>query len=170
MKTPVLTVSVARSSVGRAPACRAYSRASSLACCSTNGCSGATTKKVAPKSVSGRVVNTGRSRSSSSTRKRISAPSLRPIQLRWIAFVRSGHSPPSGSSNSSSSSAYAVIRKNHCVMFRASIGVPQRSQRPSVTYASATTVWSFGHQLTGASLRYARSRSKKRRNSHCVQR
>ena len=91
--------------------------------------------------------------SSSSTRKRISAPSLRPIQLRWIVFVRSGHSPPSGSSYSSSSSAYAVILKNHCVMFRSSTGVPQRSQRPSITYSFATTVWSFGHQLTGASLR-----------------
>ena len=58
---------------------------------STNGCSGATTKNVAPNSVSGRVVKTGMSRSSSSTRKRISAPSERPIQLRWIVFVRSGH-------------------------------------------------------------------------------
>ncbi len=105
VKTPVFSVSAARSSARRAPAWRAYACASSLACASTNGCSGATTKNVAPNSVSGRVVKTGRSRSSSSTRKRISAPSERPIQLRWIVFVRSGHSPPGGRSYSSSSSA-----------------------------------------------------------------
>ena len=105
--------------------------------------------------------------SSSSTRKRISAPSLRPIQLRWIVFVRSGHSPPS-ELDSRSSSAYAVILKNHCVMLRSSTSAPQRSQWPSTTYSFATTVWSFGHQLTGAALRYASPRSKKRRNSHCV--
>ena len=67
--------------------------------------------------------------SSSSTRKRISAPSLRPIQLRWIVFVRSGHQPSGGSSYSSSSSAYAVTLKNHCVRLRSSTGVPQRSQQ-----------------------------------------
>ncbi len=50
------------------------------------------TKNVAPNSVSGRVVKTGMSRSSSSTRKRISAPSERPIQFVWIFFVRSGQS------------------------------------------------------------------------------
>ena len=83
----------------------------------------------------------------------MSAPSLRPIQLRWIVFVRSGHSPPGGSSNSRSSSAYAVTLKNHCVMFRSSTSAPQRSHRPSTTYSLAITVWSFGHQLTGASLR-----------------
>ena len=42
----------------------------------------------------GRVVKTGMSVSSSSIRKRISAPSLRPIQLRWIVIVRSGQSAP----------------------------------------------------------------------------
>ena len=88
-------------------------------------------------------------------------PRERPIQLRWIAFVRSGHSPPGGRSNSSSSSAYAVVLKNHCVMFRSSTTAPQRSQCPSTTYSFAITVWSFGHQLTGASCRYARPCSKK---------
>ena len=117
------------------------------------------TKNVAPKSVSGRVVNTATSRSSSSMRKMISAPSLRPIQLRWIVFVRSGHSPPGGSSYSRSSSAYAVVLKNHCVMFRSSMRAPQRSQCPSTTYSFAITVWSFGHQLTGAARRYASPRS-----------
>ena len=89
----------------------------------------------------------------SSTRKRISAPSERPIQFRWIVFVRSGQKPPSGRSYSSSSSAYAVVLKNHWVSSRSSTGVPQRSHLPSTTYSFATTVWSFGHQLTGASLR-----------------
>ena len=152
MKTPVFCVAAARSSTGRAPAWRAYSFASSLACAATNGCSGARTKKVAPKSVSARVVKTAMSSPVSSTRKRISAPSERPIQLRWIAFVRSGQSPP-GQSYSSSSSAYAVVRMNHCVMFRSSTSAPQRSQRPSTTYSFAITVWSLGHQLTGPSLR-----------------
>ena len=91
MKTPVFASPAARSSARRVPACLAYSRTSSLAVRSTNGCSGATTKNVAPNSVSGRVVKTGMSTSSSSTRNRISAPSERPIQLRWIVFVRSGH-------------------------------------------------------------------------------
>ena len=83
----------------------------------------------------------------------MAAPSLRPIQLRWIVFVRSGHQPSGGSSYSSSSSAYAVTLKNHCVRLRSSTGVPQRSHRPSTTYSFAITVWSFGHQLTGASFR-----------------
>jgi hypothetical protein len=91
-----LSVPAARSSAGLAPALRAYSRISSpfgdfSASLSTSGCSGASTKKVAPNSVSARVVNTGMSMSSSSTRKRISAPSDRPIQLRCIASTRSGH-------------------------------------------------------------------------------
>ena len=65
---------------------------------STSGCSGASTKKVAPKTVSGRVVKTGTSMSSSSIRNSSSAPSERPIQLRWIVFVRSGQSISSWSS------------------------------------------------------------------------
>ena len=89
--------------------------------------------------------------SSSSTRKRISAPSDRPIQRVWIFFVRSGQSIVARSS--SSASAYAVILKNHCAMFRASTIAPHRQQRPSTTCSFASTVWSFGHQLTGASLR-----------------
>ncbi len=106
---------------------------------------------VAPKSVSARVVKTGRSRSSSSTRNSTSAPSERPIQLRWIVLVRSGQSIVAWSSISAS--AYAVIRKNHCSRLRASTCVPQSSQRPSITCSLASTVWSFGHQLTGAALR-----------------
>ena len=150
MKTPSLSF-VCRSSTERVPALSTYARTSSFASFSTSGCSGASTKNVAPNSVSGRVVKTGMSMSSSSSRKSTSAPSERPIQLRWIVFVFSGQSIRARSS--SSWSAYAVIRKNHCTMFRAMTGVPQRSHLPSITYSLATTVWSFGHQLTGASLR-----------------
>src|SRR5690606_21692411 len=58
-----------------------------------DGCSGASTMYVAPKSVSGRVVKT-RMRSSGlpATAKSTSAPSDRPIQFRCISLVLSGHS------------------------------------------------------------------------------
>ena len=46
-----------------------------------------------------------------------------------------------------------VIRKNHCSSWRTSTSWPQRSQRPSITCSLASTVWSFGHHLTAASLR-----------------
>ena len=65
----------ARSAVFFTPARRTYSRTSSESIRATSSCSGARTKKVAPYSVSGRVVKTGTSSSSSSIRKRISAPS-----------------------------------------------------------------------------------------------
>ena len=58
---------------------------------STSGCSGASTKKVAPKSVSGLVVKTGIVSPSSSSSNSTSAPSDRPIQWRWAATTRSGH-------------------------------------------------------------------------------
>ena len=95
MKTPVFSSAEARSSTRLAIACETYSRSSSpfgerSTSSSTSGCSGASTKKVAPKTVSGRVVKTGTSSSSSSIRNSSSAPSERPIQLRWIVFVRSG--------------------------------------------------------------------------------
>ena len=103
VKTPVFSSAPARSSPRFAADFRTYARNSSAfgersASRSTRGCSGASTKNVAPKSVSGRVVKTGTSMSSSSIRNRISAPSERPIQLRWIVFVRSGQWPPGGSS------------------------------------------------------------------------
>src|SRR5262245_23678317 len=55
----------------------------------TSGCSAARLTNVAPKSVSGRVVKTATSPEPSSSGKRISAPSLRPIQLRCIVRTRS---------------------------------------------------------------------------------
>ena len=46
------------------------------------------------------------------------------------------------------------MRKSHCSRFFASTSAPQRSQCPSTTCSFASTVWSFGHHLTGTSLRY----------------
>jgi hypothetical protein len=103
---PVFSSSAARCSPRFVSACATYSRSSSpfgerSIISSTSGCSGASTKNVAPKTVSARVVKTGTSTSSPSIRKSSSAPSERPIQLRWIALVRSGHSAPGYSSSSS---------------------------------------------------------------------
>ena len=41
-----------------------------------------------------------------------------------------------------------MIRKYHWVSFFLVTGVSQRSHRPSTTCSLASTVWSFGHQLT----------------------
>ena len=68
----------------------------------TSGCSGASTMKVAPNTVSGRVVKTRiGSTSSASTAKAISAPSDRPIQFVCISRIGSGQSMPLKSSSSS---------------------------------------------------------------------
>ena len=67
---------------------------------SRSGCSGASTKNVAPNSVSGRVVKTGKSISGSSQWKTTSAPSERPIQLRCIVITRCGQDSSSLKSSS----------------------------------------------------------------------
>jgi hypothetical protein len=102
---------------------------------------------VAPNNVSGRVVKTETSVSSSAIANSISAPSLRPIQLRCIALMRSGHSIVSRASISSS--AYAVVLKNHCSRFLDTTSAPQYSQWPSCTCSFASTTWSTGHHVTG---------------------
>ena len=66
---------------------------------STNGCSGARTRKVAPNTVSGRVVKT--STGPDDVGNRILAPSLRPIQLRCMVLIDSGHAKASRSSEQS---------------------------------------------------------------------
>ena len=87
--------------------------------------------------------------------KWISAPSLRPIQFRWISLIGSGQSRTSRSSIKRS--AYAVIRIFHCFSGRLKTGKLPRSLRPSdVTSSFASTVPRPGHQFTGASSRYAR--------------
>ena len=86
---------------------------------------------VAPNSVSGRVVKT-RSRSppgwwsSGAVLKSISAPSDRPIQFVCWIRIGSGQSMPV---KSSSSSAYFVVRRNHCVEVAL---LDQRAAAPAV--------------------------------------
>lgn len=111
---------------------------------------GASTMKVAPNRVSGRVVNTSICASCPTTGKRTLAPVDRPIQFRCIALTLSGQS--SRSRSASSRSAYAVIRIIHCFMLRRNTGKLPMSLRPSaVTSSLARTVPSPGHQFTGAS-------------------
>ena len=121
---------------------------------STSGCSGASTMYVAPKSVSGRVVNTVTTSSLPSSSKSTDAPVDRPIQFRCISLIDSLQS--SRSRSASRRSAYAVMRSIHCFSGRRYTGWLPRSLRPSaVTSSLASTVPSAGHQLTGASCRYA---------------
>ena len=127
-------------------------RTDSSASSAARGASAATTMKVAPCRVSGRVVNTV-TWGPSSIWKSTWAPSERPIQLRCIASTRSGQWPVSWSMSSSRASAYSVMRKYHWFRVRLVTSVPQRSQRPSTTCSFASTVWSCGHQLTGESFR-----------------
>ena len=77
-------------------------RCSAVTNWSTSGCSGASTMKVAPNSVSGRVVKT-RIGSPAVAANSISAPSLRPIQLRCAVAVVSDQSIFDGSSRWASS-------------------------------------------------------------------
>ncbi len=107
---------------------------------------------VAPNMVSGRVVNTVIGSPMDGAGKWISAPSLRPIQLRCISLIGSGQSRTSRSSIKRS--AYAVIRIFHCFSGRLKTGKLPRSLRPSdVTSSLASTVPNPGHQFTGASSR-----------------
>ena len=128
---------------------------------STSGCSGASTMKVAPNRVSGRVVNTSIPAPGWATRRHPTpseaigkvtrAPWLRPIQLRCMIRTFSGQSTRSRSS--ASRSAYAVIRIIHWRRLRLNTGKLPRSERPSlVTSSFESTVPRPGHQLTGASL------------------
>src|SRR5687767_1784821 len=97
--------------------------------------------KLAPKTVSIRVVKT----SISSNLSR--APSDLPIQLRCIVSTFSGHCDRP-SAPASSSSAYCVMRKNHCSSSRVVTVVPQRQQAPLTTCSLASTVLQLGHQFT----------------------
>ena len=134
-----------------APSCRPATASATSA--STSSCSGASTMYVAPKTVSGRVVNTRIG--PASVGKSMCAPVDRPIQLRCMALTFSGQS--SVSRSSSSRSPYAVMRIIHCRRLRLNTGKLPRSLRPSgVTSSLASTVPSPGHQLTGASDTYAR--------------
>src|SRR5579859_6651270 len=158
VKTPLFSLSPTfRDTTSRDATSRLYAPTSCLRSAvvtrSTMGCSGASTRYVAPYSVSGRVVNTaifwppGTSKTSS-------APSERPIQFAWGVRVEGDQS--SVARWSSRRSAYPVILKNHWSSERCSTGVSQRSHLPAITCSLARTVLSLGHQLTDARFRYAR--------------
>ena len=105
------------------------------------GCSAATAQKVAPISVSARVVN-AHSVSllpSSWYGKPTRTPSDLPIQFFCISFTCSGQ-PGSSSSAASNSSAYAVIRRKYIGISRFSTSAPVRQPRPSITCSFASTV------------------------------
>src|SRR5262245_16579315 len=131
---------------------------------------------VAPNTVSGRVVKTGMKRSAVDgdpsgpvvTAKRISAPSLLPIQFAWAFFVDSDQSIQDRLA--SSRSAYRVIRKNHCDKSRCVTVVPHRSHAPAITCSLARTVWQEGHQLTAATSFSARPDRNSCRKCLCVNR
>src|SRR3989338_717790 len=96
-------------------------------------------------------------------------PSLRPIQFLCIVLTRSGHFSVSMSRRSSS--AYAVILRNHCSRSRTSTseGVlweDALQHLPATTCSLANTVSQDGHQFTGAFFLYASPFSYIFRNSH----
>src|SRR5947208_3138407 len=93
-------------------------------------------------------------------------PSLRPIQLRCMVRTFSGQ-PGKRSRSRSNSSAYCVVRTNHCSSSRCSTIVSSwRQQQPPTTCSFASTVAHFGHQLTLLFLRYAKPCSYSFRKNH----
>src|SRR5579863_4146053 len=102
--------------------------------------------------------------------KSTNVPSLRPIQLRCMVRTFSGQ-PSSLSSPLSNSSAYFVVRTNHCSSSRCPTIVSSwRQQHPLTTCSFASTVAHFGHQFTLLFLRYAKPFSKSLRKNHWFQR
>src|SRR5687767_15394882 len=88
--------------------------------------------------------------------KSIYAPSERPIQSRCL-LTTAGAQPDSISFNPSiSSSAYAVVRRNHCSRLFLVTGLPQRQQRPPLACSFERVAWSCSHQLTCVVFLYAR--------------
>ena len=108
-------------------------------------------QKVAPKSVSGRVVKTliGLvSRFSGSIHLNSNEiPIDLPIQFSCIILTRSGHSFSFGISSSSLSASLEIF-KNHCVNVFLSTVAPERHPLPSITCSLARTVLSTGSQFT----------------------
>src|SRR5512146_3189371 len=146
--------------------------------------------KVAPHSVSGRVVKTVTDVSYSapavysapsldsrfgasgvvsgcSILNCTSAPSERPIQFVCSVCTVWGQSI---CEKSSSSSAYLVVLKNHCSSSFLITGVPQRSQTrfSPTTCSRARVVLSLGHQSTADLLRYASPIWNSLMKNHCV--
>ena len=136
--------------------------------CFLGGCSGATTIKVDPKSVSGRVVKTRRPETGdwrlvltlscdlypvSCILTLISAPMDFPIQFCCINFIDSLQSKRSRSFKSLS--AYLVIFNIHWRKSFFTTWCPQRSQFPSLTSSFARPVLKESHQLIGMISSYA---------------
>ena len=115
---------------------------------STRGCSGAKTRKVTEKMVSGRVVKVLIVWLVFSMGKNISVPWLFPIQFTCIVLTLSAQ-PFMSSSPFRSSSAYSVILKNHCSSFFSPTAFLHLQHAPSTTCSFAKTVLQSEHQLTG---------------------
>ena len=127
--------------------------AAAIAC--AIGWSAATATKLAPKIVSGRVVNTSTLSMPpvlADSAKRKVRPWLLPIQFSCISRTFSGQCS-SDFRPESRSSAKAVILRNHWLSLRFSTSAPDRQPRPSITCSLASTVMSTGSQLTALSLR-----------------
>ena len=109
-------------------------------------------RKLAPNSVSGRVVNTSSfSPFDRSNWKRRPSRAADPVLLHQPDFFRPAvqrveRRPAIRRRN-------AVILKNHCDSLRRSTSAPERQPRPSITCSLASTVMSTGSQFTSASLR-----------------
>ena len=129
---------------------------------SHRGCSGESVRNVTPNIVSGRVVKQDISASDFSILNLISDPLERPIQFLCIAFTFSGNS--TSSNESSNSSEYSVILRNHWAISRCTTSSPHRQQRLFFTCSLASTVSQSTHQLTGAERRSTSPRSYRSRN------
>jgi hypothetical protein len=143
--------------------CAASARAS--------GWSGAIATKLAPNSVSGRVVKTSsfdRSAAPASGSGSGTSRGLRslPIQFSCISRTFSGQRSSVPAPSSSSSANTSVILRNHWLSLRRSTGAPERQPRPSITCSLASTVMSTGSQLTSAPCG-RRARRERSRNSFC---
>src|SRR3989344_4750488 len=131
-----------------------------------------TATKVAPKSVSGRVVKTltlcvpsfcpGMPESGNSN----FAPSERPIQFLCDSLIDSGQFNASKSERRRS--AYSRIFKTHWRSGFFSTSEPHRSHLPPSRSSSASPVLHDGHQLMGSCDSYASPFLKSWRKIHCV--
>ena len=108
--------------------------------------------KLAPKIVSGLVVNTSIFSLDELILNVISQPKDLPIQFFCINLTFSGH-PLKLSKSSKSSLENFVIFKNHCDNFFLSTGALDLQPLPLITCSFAKTVCSIGSQFTYVSLR-----------------
>ena len=111
--------------------------------------------KLAPKIVSGRVVNTLIFSFLSLILKSISQPYDFPIQFTCIVFTLFGQ-PSRSSKLSSRSLENSVMLKNHCDNFFLSTDAPDLHPFPLITCSFARTVFSIGSQFTYVSFREIR--------------